>query len=158
MNARTYRTTAAGILIAAVLPFSVAHAQLGGLLKQGESSGLPGGLGNLGGGSSGGGIGGALSGSSMLSGSSSNVAGLLEFCIKNNYLSGNSAASVKNSLMSKLPGGSSSASSDSGYTSGASGILSGSNGKKMDLSGGGLKAKVTKQVCDQVLSQGKSML
>lgn len=158
MNARTYRTTAAGILIAAILPFSVAHAQLGGLLKQGESSGLPGGLGNLGGGSSGGGIGGALSGSSMLSGSSSNVAGLLEFCIKNNYLSGNSAASVKDSLMSKLPGGASSASSDSGYTSGASGILSGSNGNQMDLSGGGLKAKVTKQVCDQVLSQGKSML
>jgi len=158
MNARTYRTAAAGILIAAVLPFSVAHAQLGGLLKQGESSGLPGGLGNLGGGSSGGGIGSALSGSSMLSGSSSNVAGLLEFCIKNNYLSGNSAASVKDSLMSKLPGGSSSASSDSGYTSGASGILSGSNGSKMDLSGGGLKAKVTKQVCDKVLAQGKSML
>lgn len=57
--------------------------------------------------------------------------------------------------MGKLPGGAST--SDSGYTSGASGLLSGSNGGQMDLSGGGLKAEVTKKVCDQVLAQGKSM-
>ena len=152
MTAPTYRTTAAAILIAAFLPFSVAHAQFGDLLKQEQSKGLSGGLGNLGG------IGGALSGSSMTSGSSSNVAGLLEFCIKNNYLSGNSAASVKDSLMSKLSGGSASPPSDSGYTSGAKGILSGSNGSQLDLSGGGLKEKITRQVCDKVLAQGKSML
>ena len=148
MNALTYRLSAAGILIAACLPFSAAHAQLGNLLKQGESSAGSSALGNLGG------MGGALSGSSMASGSLGNVAGLLQFCIKNNYLSGDSAASVKDSLMSKLPGGAST--SDSGYTSGASGMLSGSSGQ-MDLSGGGLKAQVTKQVCDKVLDQGKSM-
>jgi hypothetical protein len=137
------------LLIAALLPFSAAHAQLSDLLKQGGGGGLSGSLG---------GLGGALSGSSMVSGSSSNVAGLLEFCIKNNYLSGNSVASVKNSLLSKLPGGPASASSDSGYTSGARGILNGSNGSQLDLSGSGLKEKITKQVCDKVLAQGKSML
>ncbi|TAL64453.1 MAG: DUF2501 domain-containing protein [Burkholderiaceae bacterium] len=162
MKARLNPATIGAILLVASLPFSAAHAQLSGLLKQGEGGGLSGALGNLGGGSNGtsgaGGIAGALSGGSMLSGSSSNVAGLLEFCIKNNYLSGNSVASVKNSLMSKLPGGSASASSDSGYTNGAKGILSGSNGSQLDLSGGGLKEKITKQVCDKVLAQGKSML
>ena len=150
MKKRIYRLSAAGILVAALLPFSAAYAQLGNLLKQGENSSGSSALGNLGG------IGSALSGSSMTSGSLGNVAGLLQFCIKNNYLGGDSAAAVQNSLMGKLPGGAST--SDSGYTSGASGLLSGSNGGQMNLSGGGLKAEVTKKVCDQVLAQGKSML
>ncbi|MCA3861251.1 MAG: DUF2501 domain-containing protein, partial [Burkholderia sp.] len=49
-------------------------------------------------------------------------------------------------------------SSDSGYTSGASGILDAGNGGKLDLSGGGLKQQVTKQICDKVLTQAKSLL
>ncbi|MEQ5839229.1 hypothetical protein BWP39_04355 [Paraburkholderia acidicola] len=154
MKVRTYRTAAAGILFAALLPFSAAHAQLGNLLPGGgsnsSSSGGLGSLGNLGG------LGSSLPGSSLTSGSTGNVAGILQFCIKNNYLSGDSASSVKDSLMSKLPGGSST--SDSGYTQGSQGILSGSNGKQVDLSGGGLKEQVTKQVCDKILSQGKSLL
>lgn len=148
MNARTCRIATAGILIVGLLPLTAAHAQLGDLMKQGESSGLSGGLGNLGG------VGDALSGQSITSGSTSNVAGLLEFCIKNNYLGGKNAASVKDSLMSKLPGGTSS--SDSGYSSGAKGILSDSKGSQFDL--GSMKKKVTKQICDKVLAQGKSML
>ncbi|MCX4160684.1 MULTISPECIES: DUF2501 domain-containing protein [Paraburkholderia] len=152
MKVRTYRAAATGILFAALLPFSAAHAQLGNLLPGGGSnSSSSGGLGSLGG------LGSSLSGSSLTSGSTGNVAGVLQFCIKNNYLSGDSASSVKDSLMSKLPGGSST--SDSGYTQGSQGILSGSNGKQVDLSGGGgLKEQVTKQVCDKILSQGKSLL
>jgi hypothetical protein len=73
---------------------------------------------------------------------------------RNNYLGGKNAASVKDSLMSKLPGGTSS--SDSGYSSGAKGILSDSKGSQFDL--GSMKKKVTKQICDKVLAQGKSML
>ena len=159
MNARLYRATVAGALIGLLAPFSVAHAQLGDVLKQvggGDSGSSAGGaLGNLGG------LGGALTGgggaSSLMSGSSSNVAGLLQFCIQNNYLGGasGSASSVKDALMSKLGGN---ASSDSGYTSGASGILDAGNGSKVDLSGGGLKQQVTKQICDKVLAQGKSLL
>lgn len=56
--------------------------------------------------------------------------------------------------MGKLGG---SASSDSGYTSGASGILDAGNGSKLDP-GGGLKQQVTRQICDKVLAQGKSLL
>ncbi|MBL4951981.1 DUF2501 domain-containing protein, partial [Neobacillus sp. YIM B02564] len=47
---------------------------------------------------------------------------------------------------------------DSGYADGEKGILNSSNGKQLDLSGGGLKDKITKQVCDTILSQAKSML
>jgi hypothetical protein len=154
MKARTYRATALGILFAALLPVSGAQAQLGNLLNQagGSSSGSSGGLGSLGS------MGSALSGQSLTSGSTGNVAGVLEFCIKNNYVSGSGASSVKDSLMSKLPGGSSAASSDSGYTDGAKGILSSSSGQQLDLSGGGLKQQATKQICDKILAQGKSML
>ena len=81
---------------------------------------------------------------------------MLEYCIKNNYLSGSSASSVKNSLMSKLPEGKSS--SDKNYSDGSRGILNSSNGKSLDLSGGGLKEQVTKQICDKILAQGKSLL
>lgn len=153
MKAIQYRSTVFGILIAALVPFSAAHAQLGDMLKQATGSGdSSSALGNLGG------IGGALSGgSSLTSSSTGNVAGVLQFCIKNNYLGGSSssASSVKDSLMSKLGGG---ASSDSGYTSGSNGILDAGNGKTLDLSGGGLKEQVTKQVCDKILSQAKSLL
>ena len=150
MNLRTRCISGTAILIAALLPFPVAHAQLGDLIKQKDVSGMSGGLGNAAG------LGGALSGQSVTSGSVGNVAGLLEFCIKNKYLGGNKAASVKDSLMRKLPGGSSS--SDSGYSSGTKGILSSSDGSQLDLSAGGIKKQVTKQICDMVLDQGKSML
>ncbi|KUZ07785.1 hypothetical protein WI69_12010 [Burkholderia diffusa] len=159
MKARLYRATVAGALIGLLAPFSIAHAQLGDVLKQvggGDSGSSAGGaLGNLGG------LGGALTGgggaSSLMPGSTGNVAGLLQFCIQNNYLGGASggASSVKDALMGKLGGN---ASSDSGYTSGASGILDAGNGSKLDLSGGGLKQQVTKQICDKVLVQGKSLL
>jgi hypothetical protein len=151
MKVRTYRRTVAGIAIAMSLPLlsiSAAHAQLGNLLKGGSTDGSSNGLSGL---SS------ALSGQSLTSGSTSNVAGVLQFCIKNNYLSGNGASSVKDSLMSKL-GGPSAASSDSGYTDGANGLLKSGDGKQLDLSGSGLKEQVTKQVCDKILAQGKSLL
>ena len=144
-----------GMLIVVLLSFPVAQAQLGDILKQGGGSGS-GGLGNLGGIGGIGGMGGALSGESLTSSSTGNVAGVLEYCIKNNYLSGSSASSVKNSLMSKLPEGTSS--SDKNYSDGSRGILNSSNGKSLDLSGGGLKEQVTKQICDKILAQGKSLL
>ncbi|MCB1965156.1 DUF2501 domain-containing protein [Accumulibacter sp.] len=150
MKAHRCRATTAGILVVALLPFSIAHAQLGDLMKQGSGGGAAAGIGGMGS------LGGALPGQSLTSGSLGNVAGLLEFCIKNNYLGGDKASAVKDSLMGKLPGGSSS--SDSGYGSGKKGILSSSDGGQLDLSGGGLKEKVTKEVCDKVLEQGKSML
>jgi hypothetical protein len=150
MKTKPYRTRIGGILIAALLPFQVAQAQLGDVLKQGQQSGLPGGIGGVGG------LGSLLPGQSLTSGSIGNVAGLLEFCIRNNYLGGKTAASVKDSLVGKLPGRSPRA--DPGYDSGSRGILDGSDGGQLDLAGGGFKKQVTKQICDQILAQGKSLL
>lgn len=150
MNLSISRTTAAGILVAALMPISAAYAQLGDLLRKGEGGESSGGLGNPGS------LGDIVSGQSVSSGSVGNVAGLLEFCIRNNYLSGKDAGSVKDSLMSKLAGGKSS--SDGGYSSGAKGILNSGDGSQLDLSGGGMKNRVTKQVCDKILAQGRSML
>lgn len=153
MKARLSCKVLVGIFFGTLLPASVAHAQLGDLLDQGKRAGSSGGLGNLG---NLGGMGGALSGESLTAGSTGNVAGILSFCVKNNYLGGNAVSSVKDRLMGKLPGGSSS--SDSGYTDGEKGILNSSSGKQLDLSGGGLKEKITQQVCDKILSQAKSLL
>ncbi|SEA74209.1 DUF2501 domain-containing protein [Variovorax sp. YR216] len=101
--------------------------------------------------------GGAGSGTgSMASGSLGNAAGVLEYCLKNNYLSGANASSVKDQLMSKIPGGQ--PAKDTGYVDGSKGILTNSDGKKMDLTGGGLKAELTKKACDFVLNQAKSMI
>jgi hypothetical protein len=149
MKPTPHRIVAASLLMAALLQSASAHAQLGELLDKARSAG---------GGASGalGGLGGALSGQSMTAGSTGNVAGILEFCIRNNYLKGNAASGIKDALMGKLPGGS--AKSDSGYSDGARGILNSAGGGKLDLGGGGLKAEVTRQVCDRVLSQAKSLL
>jgi len=112
----------------------------------------------LGGGSGMGGMAGGMGGAGGLSaGTMGNAAGVLEYCFKNNYLSGDSASAVKDGLMGKM-GGSSAAQSDSGYMDGAKGLLKGSGGQSMDLSGGGLQKQLTQQACDFVLKQGKSLL
>jgi hypothetical protein len=43
MNAHHHRIAAGAILLAAILPATFAHAQLGDLLKQGQSAGSSGG-------------------------------------------------------------------------------------------------------------------
>ncbi|HUA80228.1 MAG TPA: DUF2501 domain-containing protein [Dyella sp.] len=114
------------------------------------------GLGNLGGK-----FGGMLGGNgSMSSGSMGNVAGLLQYCVKNNYLGGDSGASgIASKLLGKTQGGS----SNSDYQSGLSGMLKGSDGHTTDLSnvGGGnsdLKSKITTKACDVVLKQGQKFI
>ncbi|WP_186014246.1 DUF2501 domain-containing protein [Burkholderia gladioli] len=154
MKIRTGRAVAAGILIGLSLTATGAYAQLGDMLKQAggsatQNSGGP--AGNLGG------LGGALGGggSSLMPSSLGNVAGVLQFCIQNQYLGSGGASSVKDQLLGKLGGN---PQSDSGFASGSNGILDGGNGKTLDLSGGGLKQQLTKQICDKVLTQAKSML
>jgi hypothetical protein len=107
----------------------------------------------------GGGMGNMLPGGGA-SGSMGNVAGILQYCVKNNYLGGDSGASgIAGKLLGKTPGGS----SNSDYLSGAKGILHGKSGQTTDLNsvGGGnsdLKSKLTTKACGVVLNQGKSFL
>ncbi|GAB3426842.1 DUF2501 domain-containing protein [Massilia solisilvae] len=139
MKTTLYRIAA--LLLA--LPLASAHAQLEGLMGKGGKD-LQG-------------LAGALPGQSMNSGSLGNVAGLLQFCVTNNYLGGGDVNSVQDKLMGKLPGGTKS--QDPGFTDGLKGVLHGSNGKQVDLSStGGIKEQVTKQVCDTVLKQARSFL
>jgi hypothetical protein len=148
----------AGLALAAALPAASACAQLEGMLGKGKGEGASTVAGLAG----------------MQSGSMGNVAGLLQYCIGNNYLSGEGAASVKNKLMGKLPGGAQTR--DPGYSDGRKGLLHGRNGELVDLgggqgdegsseggsrssdAGGALSADLKKRACDTILSQAKSFL
>ncbi|OZI62269.1 DUF2501 domain-containing protein [Bordetella genomosp. 11] len=122
-------------------------------LAQGlDLKGALGGLGGLGGGS-------GADASALSAGSLGNAAGILEYCIKNKYLPDGSASSLKDQLMSKLGGSTGQApQKDSGYLSGAKGILQTGTGNSVDLGGSGLKAAMAEQACDAVMQQAKSFL
>jgi hypothetical protein len=130
----------AGLALAALLPGVAVHAQLESLLDKGGIQGLAGGL----------------SGQSLASGSLGNVAGLLEFCVTNNFLGTEDTNPVQEQLMKKLPGGTKS--NDPGYTDGLKGLLHAKDGKQFDLHGGGVPAHMSKKVCDAVLSQAKALM
>lgn len=106
---------------------------------------------------------GKTDGSSLLSANAGNAAGIIEFCIKNNYLDKNAAAKVKDKLLGQLSLGQSQTApneDDSGYANGLKGLLSASDGKTLDLAGGKdkLKDKLTRKACDAVLEQARGML
>jgi hypothetical protein len=86
-----------------------------------------------------------------------NTAGVLQYCVRNNYVSGSSASSVKDSIVSKVTGSGQGA-SDSGFKAGNSGVLQTGNGQNFSLSGGGVKDQITHKVCDMVLQHAKSLL
>lgn len=137
----------AGLLLAAVLPAASATAQLEGMLGKGSGDlkGMAG-----------------MASAPMTSGSMGNVAGLLQYCIGNHYLSGAGATSVQDQLVAKLPGGA--RTEDRGYSDGRKGLVHGANGNLLDLGGegdkttGGLTSDLKKKACDTILSQAKSFL
>ena len=86
-----------------------------------------------------------------------NTAGVLQYCMKNNYLSGGDAGSVSSGLMGQL-GGPAKASHDSGFAAGSSGMLQTGQGQEFSLSGSGIKQQVAQKVCDLVLQHAKSLL
>jgi hypothetical protein len=154
----------AGLLLAAMLPAASSHAQLDSLLKKGghgaETKSMAG-----------------MAGMSMTSGSIGNVAGLLKYCIGNDYLSGSNASAVQSMLMGKLPA--SVQTKDPAYSDGEKGLLHATDGSTLDLHGGGsgssgasgsagaigaagvsgdVQAELTKTACNTVLAQAKSFL
>ncbi len=97
---------------------------------------------------------------SFASGSAGDAAGVIEFCLKNNYLSGDAAASMEDKLIGKAGiGGSKESKDDGGFGDGAKGLLKTGDGKSVDLAGmGNLKKSMTKKACDSVLDNAKSLL
>ncbi|SNB76096.1 Protein of unknown function [Arboricoccus pini] len=82
---------------------------------------------------------------------SSNTAGVISYCVKNNYLKGQSASSILN----KLSGQSSTTDSDE-FGRGQSGQIDTGGGKSFSLSG--VQDKVKSKMCDLVLDHAKSLL
>jgi hypothetical protein len=139
------------VLLALQLPGGPARAQMMDQLKGAMSGGESG---------AGGGVLGAMGGGGLPSvgqTGTSNTAGVLQYCIKNNYLGSGGASSVKDSLMSKVTGSGKSA-TDTGFQDGSRGLLQTGNGQNFSLGGSGIKAQVTQKVCDQVLAHAKSLL
>ena len=119
-----------------------------------ESSGSPG-LGGLLGGGAGGlsalGLGG-LTGS----GTASYAAGVLTYCMKNNYLNADKAAEVKNQLLGKLGLGQQEQPKDQGYKDGLMGMIKGDNGQSFSLDK--VKSNLKEKACDFVLDNAKSLI
>jgi hypothetical protein len=141
---------AIGLTTLACLPLTLhpAQAQLLDQLKGAVGSGQSGSSSALGG------LGGGLP--SVGQASPSNIAGVLQYCVRNNYVNG-SAATVKESLLSKVTGSGQGA-SDSGFKAGNSGMLQTGAGQDYGLGGSGVKAQVTQKVCGMVLDHAKSLL
>jgi hypothetical protein len=102
------------------------------------------------------GLAGGLDPSKLASGSAGNAAGVVEYCMKNNFLGGD-AAGVKDQLMSKVSGGGEAEKTD--YADGAKGLLKTGDGKSVDIAQlGSMKQSVTKKACASVLNHAKSLL
>lgn len=161
MNRRLFPSRPAPLLALALLAGATALPASAGLLdsvkgavgqemKSGTSSAT----------ASGGSGGGALAGLGGLglpaigSGTASNAAGVLGYCIKNNYLAGG-AQGVKDSLMGKLGLGSK-PQQDEGYRAGLGGVLTGSDGASFSLKN--VSTKVKRKACDYVLDNAQSLL
>lgn len=114
---------------------SAAGEQLGG----GGNAGLLGGLGLP----------------SIGSGTASNAAGVLQYCIERKYLAGG-AAGIKDKLLGKIGLDGGKETQDKGYQSGLSGILSGSDGKSFDM--GKIQDQLKDKACEYVLDNAKSLI
>lgn len=135
------------------------RGQLGG--SAAESSAGSSGLGSmLGAGAGGAGGSSALSalglGGLASSGTASNAAGVITYCMKNNYLNANKAAQVKDQLLGKLGLGQKEEPKDQGYQNGLLGMVTGSDGQSFSLDK--IKGNLKEKACDFVLDNAKSLL
>lgn len=141
---------------------TVQAAGLGDALRDGASQlgGGSGGSSTLGslGGLAGGGTGASALGLGGLtsSGTAGNAAGVITYCMKNNYLNADKAAQVKDQLLGKMGLGPKEEPKDSGYQSGLGGLITGSNGQSFSLDK--VKGDLKEKACDFVLDNAKSLL
>ncbi len=81
-----------------------------------------------------------------------NAAGVLQYCVKNNYLGGD-AASIKDKLLGKITG---QKQQQTGYANGAKGLLQGGDGKSLNLKA--VSGKLKTKACDYVLKNASSLV
>ncbi|KQU84344.1 hypothetical protein ASC78_11000 [Variovorax sp. Root318D1] len=80
------------------------------------------------------------------------AAGVLQYCVKNNYLGGD-AASVKDKLLAKITG---QKQQEKNFESGAKGLLKGGDGKTLNVKM--LSSKLKVKACDYVLKNASSLI
>lgn len=92
------------------------------------------------------------------SGTASNAAGVLTYCMKNNYLNPNKAEQVKEQLLGKLGLGTQKQEvpKDQGYLNGLGGLITGNNGQTFSMDK--LKGDLKEKACDFVLNNAQSLL
>ena len=148
------------LAISTVLFAALSVAQASGL-----GDAVKGQLGGSGGSTSSTGLAGALGGGASAlpslggltsAGTASNAAGVITYCMKNNYLNADKAAQVKDQLLGKMGLGKKEEPKDEGYMSGLSGMIKGSDGKTFSLDS--IKGKAKEKACDFVLDNAKSLL
>ena len=99
----------------------------------------------------------ALSAAGLTSpGTAGNAAGVITYCMKNNYLNADKAAQVKDQLLGKMGLAKKEEPKDEGYMSGLSGMVTGSGGKSFNLDK--IKGDLKEKACDYVLDNAKSLL
>ena len=130
------------------------RGQLGG--GAAESSSSASGLGGMLGGSGGSSALSALGLGNLSSGTASNAAGVLTYCMKNNYLNADKAAQVKNQLLGKLGLGQKEEPKDQGHQNGLMGMVTGADGKSFSLDK--VKSNLKEKACDFVLDNAKSLI
>ena len=101
--------------------------------------------------------------SALTSTSANNVAGVLQYCVKNDVLSKASTENVKDQLLSKLGIQTAAGAESQDYQQGLDGLLKTGKDQSVDLNnlGNGLtqvKEKVKTKACDVVLKQAKSFI
>ncbi|MDI3381085.1 DUF2501 domain-containing protein [Xenophilus aerolatus] len=82
-----------------------------------------------------------------------NAAGVIQYCVKNNYLNAASANGIKDKLLGMVTG---QKPQQTGYANGAKGLLMGSDGQSLNLKG--LSGKLKEKACDYVLKKASSLL
>lgn len=90
---------------------------------------------------------------SVGTGTMGNAAGVLQYCVKNNYLAGGDAGAVKDRLLAQVTG---QKPQQAGYAAGAKGLLQGSDGSSLNLKG--ISSKLKEKACDYVLDNAKSLI
>lgn len=145
-----FRTVLLSLAASTLMSAGAAQAQNIPGFGGGSSSGsVPGLGGQLPGGGSSGLMGQALP--NVSSAGTANTTGVLSYCVKNNYLQGNTARSALSSLTGK--GG---VQSSSAFSAGQQGQLETGNGSMFSMSG--LQAQAKSKLCDMVLQHAQSLL
>ncbi|MDB5730278.1 MAG: hypothetical protein JWQ03_173 [Variovorax sp.] len=94
-----------------------------------------------------------LSMPAMGTGTIGNAAGVLQYCIKNNYLSADAAGGIKDRLLGMVTGNKA---QQTGFANGNKGLLQGSDGASFNLRNVGAQLKT--RACDYVLDHAKSLV